>query len=713
MINLLRGTRPACASFARNRTFRARHRVLTLVGLMLALSACGGGGGSSSSGTGSTGTGSGASGGGNPPATLQVSPTSVNVSASLNDSAPTAVVQASVLANASAQFYIKGSLTKNGIATASSAASGSIDNITLQFKAPSDLGAGTYLDTLTLQGCYDQACTQQVSSSPQTISITYIVSEPQPQVTGLSPSSVTAGAPAFTLTVDGYNFEANSQVLWNGSARTTTYVSGNELTAQISQADVASGGAALVQVATGNTQSTAVTFTISPLAALQFDEVSPRQVTAGGGQFYVTAIGNGFSAASAIAWNGVSLTTVYVSATMLRALVSADQIASVGSVSVTVVNPPGQGGTTTPQTLTIVAPSVDAVSYQMNPAHTGAVTFKTLSLPSSSTWSVDVGGTASYALIVGGRVFVTVAVNGNSQLLALDGATGAKVWGPIALSGYVNAAYDGGRLFVVSGSTTSQVISALDPATGNSLWSATVPGGWFTEPPVAAYGIVYAINAGLVTAFDETNGATLWTMGVGGTDGIVAVSVDGVYGASPCTAVALQPAVGTTLWYNNTGCEGGGGATPVVADGVLFAPDSSAGSSGTVFDAETGTVKDNYSASLIPAFSSSTGFFLYSGTLQGIARSNNQILWSFAGDGQLSTAPIVVNNYVFIGSGGGNLYALDAASGQQVWSQNLGAAIPPSGEYGVVQYTGLAAGDGLLVVPDGTKVTAYTLSTSP
>jgi hypothetical protein len=61
-------------------------------------------------------------------------------------------------------------------------------------------------------------------------------------------------------------------------------------------------------------------------------------------------------------------------------------------------------------------------------------------------------------------------------------------------------------------------------------------------------------------------------------------------------------------------------------------------------------------ASLIPAFTSTTGFILTNGTLQGLARSNNQVLRSFAGDGQLSSAPIVVNNSVFIGSAGGNLY---------------------------------------------------------
>ena len=146
---------------------------------------------------------------------------------------------------------------------------------------------------------------------------------------------------------------------------------------------------------------------------------------------------------------------------------------------------------------------------------------------------------------------------------------------------------------------------------------------------------------------------------------------------------------------------------------MLYSPDSSASSSGTVFDAESGTVTGTYAASLIPAFTSTNGFFLTNGTLQGGARSNNQVLWSFAGDGQLSSAPIVVNNYVFIGSAGGNLYALDATTGAQAWSKNLGAAIPYSTEYGVVMYTGLAAGDGLLVVPNGTKVTAYTLSSSP
>jgi outer membrane protein assembly factor BamB len=77
----------------------------------------------------------------------------------------------------------------------------------------------------------------------------------------------------------------------------------------------------------------------------------------------------------------------------------------------------------------------------------------------------------------------------------------------------------------------------------------------------------------------------------------------------------------------------------------------------------------------------------------------------------LTGGPIAVNQYVIIGSSSGNLYALDGTTGTQVWSVNLGAAIDASG-FGL-PYSGLAAGDGLLVVPSGTSVTAYILSTNP
>ena len=69
-----------------------------------------------------------------------------------------------------------------------------------------------------------------------------------PGITSVSPATGTAGGPNFTLTVNGVNFRADSVVLWNGSARSTTYVSQTQLTATILAGDVASTGVAELTV---------------------------------------------------------------------------------------------------------------------------------------------------------------------------------------------------------------------------------------------------------------------------------------------------------------------------------------------------------------------------------------------------------------------------------------------------------------------------------
>jgi len=89
-------------------------------------------------------------------------------------------------------------------------------------------------------GSISLAIGSAVSSGP--------VPVPAPTLVSLSPSSVTAGAPAFTLTVNGSRFTSTSTVTWNGSPRVTAYVSASQLTAQITAADVATAGSAAVAV---------------------------------------------------------------------------------------------------------------------------------------------------------------------------------------------------------------------------------------------------------------------------------------------------------------------------------------------------------------------------------------------------------------------------------------------------------------------------------
>ncbi len=83
----------------------------------------------------------------------------------------------------------------------------------------------------------------------------------------LSPASAAPGTAGITLTVHGTGFASTSLVQWNGSSRTTSFLSTSELTAAITTADLASAGFASVTVlnaAPANNRSNSVLFTITP-----------------------------------------------------------------------------------------------------------------------------------------------------------------------------------------------------------------------------------------------------------------------------------------------------------------------------------------------------------------------------------------------------------------------------------------------------------------
>jgi len=96
-----------------------------------------------------------------------------------------------------------------------------------------------------------------------------------PVVTQLVPASVAHGAAAFTLTINGSSFNSNAVVNWNGSALTTTFVTGNQLAAAVPAASIATAGTVQVTVTnpgmsgglygggTLDESSAAMTFTIN------------------------------------------------------------------------------------------------------------------------------------------------------------------------------------------------------------------------------------------------------------------------------------------------------------------------------------------------------------------------------------------------------------------------------------------------------------------
>lgn len=180
---------------------------------------------------------------------------------------------------------------------------------------------------------------------------------PAPTLTSLAPSSAAAGGAAFTLTLNGTNFVAASQAMWNGNARTTTFVSATQLHMAILGADIGATGTAQLTVVNptpGGGTSAAVPFSVTQ-AAPTITTVSPILALAGGVAFTATVTGTNFVAGSVVQWNGQGRTTTFVSATQVTAQITAADITAAGTGLVT-VQVPG-GAVSAAQSIAILGPA--------------------------------------------------------------------------------------------------------------------------------------------------------------------------------------------------------------------------------------------------------------------------------------------------------------------------------------------------------------------
>ena len=258
---------------------------------------------------------------------------------------------------------------------------------------------------------------------------------PTPTLASLSPSTVVAGGPNFTLTVTGSNFVSASVVQWNGAARTpTTFLNANQLTATITAQDIAAQGTASVTVQNpGGATSSALPFTITqaPAPTPTLASLSPSTVVAGGPNFTLTVTGSNFVSASVVQWNGAARTpTIFVNANQLTATITAQDIAAQGTASVTVQNPGGPTSSALPFTITQApAPTPTLASLSPSTVVAGGPNF-TLTVTGSNFVSASV-------VRWNGAARITTFVNANqltatitAQDIAAQGTASVTVQNP-------------------------------------------------------------------------------------------------------------------------------------------------------------------------------------------------------------------------------------------------------------------------------------------
>src|SRR5437016_2429216 len=140
-------------------------------------------------------------------------------------------------------------LTVNGTNfVASSVVRWNDSNRTTTFVSGTELRAAIPASDVALAGSAQITVFDFLPIGETSNTLTFTINQSVPVLAALSPSSATAGGAGFTLTVSGANFVAPSVVHWNGSERTTTFVSSTELRAAISASDIAMAGSAQITV---------------------------------------------------------------------------------------------------------------------------------------------------------------------------------------------------------------------------------------------------------------------------------------------------------------------------------------------------------------------------------------------------------------------------------------------------------------------------------
>ena len=450
-------------------------------------------------------------------------------------------------------------------------------------------------------------------------------------VTGISPSTISAGSGQFTLTVNGSGFVPQTYVTWNGTKLVTTPQEDTNtppdvlwLTAVVPASLVAKAGSATIITqspfsGTGNNGlSNPVAFIINPPPnpVPTISQLSPNNLPAcgagcGGGMFTLTVTGTNFIApagtgatatpGSTVSWNDVTQTTftpaaANVTTTQITVQVPNGLLTTAGSAAVTVSNPPaassgGGGGASNTALFNICSnatpcppPAPSAVSAAAVAAETPAV-------------SAD----ARYVAYAGVQ-------NGHSQIFLRDTCEGAAA-GCVTRTTMLSVAADGitagsddshapaissdGRYVAFSSSANNLAsgaasgrqiylrdtcVGASSGCTPSTQWISTDPEGALvgTEsilPSVSSSGRFVAFVAITPSHASSQPSAQASAMSTPANSGLRQVFVrDTCLGASNCTPkttrISMQPGDGEGTTPKPAGPALSGDAKQVAATGA-------------------------------------------------------------------------------------------------------------------------------------------------
>ena len=262
-------------------------------------------------------------------------------------------------------------------------------------------------------------------------------------------------------------------------------------------------------------------------------------------------------------------------------------------------------------------------------------------------WSVNIAGSTGRArlaaapVVAGGTLYV---MDTDAVIHAFDAQNGAQKWRLSTSKGKENrnaafgggVSFDSGRLFATNG--VGEVL-AIDAAAGTEVWRVK-PGGPLRGAPSVAGGNLYVLSQdNQMFALSQTDGAVIWQQS--GT-----LESQGVFGV----------------------------AAPAVAQGTVVA---------------------GYSSGELGAYRYENGRSLWSDSL-----SRSTISTSVSSLADIDAEPVIDEGRVYAVGQGGRMAAIELASGQRLWEQNVAGISTP-----------WVAGEWLFVVTDDARLIAIARGT--
>lgn len=241
----------------------------------------------------------------------------------------------------------------------------------------------------------------------------------------------------------------------------------------------------------------------------------------------------------------------------------------------------------------------------------------------------------------------------------------------------------GGKVFTIDALST---VRAFDERNGALLWSTQFGTQARGNPSLFGGGVavdsgrVFATNGlGYVAALDAGNGGKVWQVHPGGPlRGAPSVANGTVYAMSQDNQIySLKQSDGSTNWSNAAALEIAGvfgTAAPAIAQGTVVA---------------------GFSSGELNAYRYENGRIVWQDTL---ARTSVRTSVSSLAD--IDADPVIDSGQVFALGQGGRMVALDLISGQRVWELNLAGISTPC-----------VVGDWVFIVTDEAKLVAIARAT--